>query len=48
METFCRITIQPPLFEIKLKTFPVLYSRDPRGSESSKSEFFEQLQISFY
>ena len=25
METFCRITIQPPLFELKLKTFPLLH-----------------------
>ena len=28
METFCRITMQPPLFEIKLKTFPTLHRRD--------------------
>ena len=25
MQTFCRITMQPPLFELKLKTFPLLH-----------------------
>ena len=25
METFCRITMQPPVFEIKVKTFPLLH-----------------------
>ena len=28
METFCRITMQTPLFELKLKTFPLLHHRD--------------------
>ena len=28
METFCRITMQPPLFQLKLKTFPLLHHRD--------------------
>ena len=28
METFCRITMQPPLFELKLKTIPLLHRRD--------------------
>ena len=28
METFCRITMQPPLFELKLKTFPLLHGCD--------------------
>ena len=28
VETFCRITMQPPLFELKLKTFPLLHRRD--------------------
>ena len=28
METFCRITMQPPLFELQLKTFPLLQRRD--------------------
>ena len=28
METFCRITMQPPLFELKLKTIPPLHHRD--------------------
>ena len=25
---FCRITMQPPLFELKLKTIPLLHRRD--------------------
>ena len=29
METFCRITMQPPLFELKLKTIPLLHRSDP-------------------
>ena len=28
METLCRITMQPSLFELKLKTFPLLHHRD--------------------
>ena len=28
MEIFCMITMQPPLFELKLKTFPLLHHRD--------------------
>ena len=28
METFCRITMQLPLFQLKLKTFPLLHHRD--------------------
>ena len=28
METLCRITMQPPLFELKLKTIPLLHRRD--------------------
>ena len=28
METFCRITMQPSLFELKLKTFPLLHRGD--------------------
>ena len=28
METFCRILIQPPLFELKLETFPLLHRRN--------------------
>ena len=28
METFCRITMQLPLFQIKLKTFPLPQHRD--------------------
>ena len=28
METFRRITVQAPLFELKLETFPPLHSRD--------------------
>ena len=28
METFRRITMQLPLFELKLKTFPLLHHRD--------------------
>ena len=28
METFCRITMQPPLFELKLKTIPHFHHRD--------------------
>ena len=28
METFCRITMQPPLFDLKLKTFTLLQRRD--------------------
>ena len=28
METFCRITMQPPLFQLKLITFPLLHCRD--------------------
>ena len=28
METFCRITMQLPLFELKLKTMPLLHHRD--------------------
>ena len=28
METFCRITMQLSLFELKLKTFPLLHHRD--------------------
>ena len=28
METFCRITMQPPLFELKLLTIPLLRHRD--------------------
>ena len=28
METFCRITMQLPLFELKLKTIPLLYRHD--------------------
>ena len=28
METFCRITMQPPLYELKLKTIPLLHRRD--------------------
>ena len=27
-ETFCRITMQLSLFELKLKTFPLLHHRD--------------------
>ena len=28
METLCRITMQLSLFELKLKTFPLLHHRD--------------------
>ena len=28
METFCRLTMQLSLFELKLKTFPLLHHRD--------------------
>ena len=28
MEAFCRITMQPSLFELKLKTIPLLHYRD--------------------
>ena len=28
METFCRITMQPPLIELKLKTFSLRHRRD--------------------
>ena len=28
METFCRITMQLPLFQLNLKTFPLLHHRD--------------------
>ena len=28
METFCRITMQFPLFQLKLKTIPLLHRRD--------------------
>ena len=28
METFYRITMQPPLFDLKLKTIPLLHRRD--------------------
>ena len=28
METFCRITMQFPLFELKLKTIPLRHRRD--------------------
>ena len=28
METFCRIKMRPPLFELKLKTIPLLHRRD--------------------
>ena len=37
METFCRITVQPPRFELKLKRFPFLHRRDhfPRVRFSS-------------
>ena len=28
MKTFSRITMQPPLFELKQKTFPLLHRRD--------------------
>ena len=28
METFCRIIMQPPLIELKLKTFPLLHRCD--------------------
>ena len=28
MKTFCKITMQPPLFGLKLKTFPLLHRCD--------------------
>ena len=28
METFCRITMQLPLYQLKLKTIPLLHRRD--------------------
>ena len=35
METFRRITMQPPLFEIKLKTFSLRHRRDHYVSQVS-------------
>ena len=28
MKTFCRVTIQLPLYQLKLKTIPLLHRRD--------------------
>ena len=38
METFCRITMQPQLFELKLKAFPLLHRRD---------HFRSRVQVNF-
>ena len=41
METFCRITIQPPLFELKLKTFNFLTAAITLFSRMSFSSKFK-------